>query len=349
MKYLSIVLFILLTLSSCKKEQLSSDTTILNYSVTNLSRPGLILDEIYIDKSNHIISLLALNAIPVDSLPLSFTATLALAAGATSMPVSGGTITLSSKDEAEKYTISAENGSKVDYYVVLRDNQIPNSGFEDWYTASGLNGITYQEPGKLAATSVWATANSGTSIYNVYGTVPVVNDGNTVVQITTGVTTLVPITAGTIFTGKFDVNGALNNPTDPKKATFFGIPFSLRPSGIKFKYAFHPGSRYIRATLNNPANIFAGFTVTDIAGEDSCTAYAILETRDGANVLEVGRADTAMGDLQDVMKEILLPITYTSEEKPTHISIVFSSSKGGEQYTGAVGSTLTIDDLELIY
>jgi hypothetical protein len=350
MRNLSIFISLVFLLPACKKEKLSGDVNILNYSVVDLSRHSFILDRVFIDESNRTISLLFANYIPPDSLPLSFTANFSLPAGATSIPVSGEIITINSIDEQVKYTITAEDGSQVDYFVMLRDNQLPDSGFEDWYTAIGMNGSPFKEPGKSAKTTIWATANNGTSIYGVYGTQPVVSGSNTIVQITTGETSPIPIIAGTLFTGKFDINGAINHPTDPKKATLFGIPFSLRPVAIKFMYAFQPGNRYIQATLKNPTNIFGGFNVTDIPGEeDMFTAYAILEKRDGSDILEVGRAEIISGELQDVLKEITLPFNYSSAEKPTHISVVFASSKDGDLYKGAAGSILTVDDVELVY
>jgi hypothetical protein len=343
------VISLVLMLTSCKKKQQSGDTGIFDYSVADLNRRNFMLDKVFMDDSNRTIYLLFTNNIPSDSLPLQFTASFSLSIGARSIPASGETITINNMDDRLKYTITAEDGTQIDYYLVLRDNQLPDRGFEDWYTAIGMNGKFYSEPGKSAATTIWATANQGTSIYGVYGTKPVVYEGNTVTQITTGETSSVPVTSGTLFIGKFDINGAIKYPTNPKKAVHFGIPFSLRPDSIKFKYSYQPGSRYIRATLNNPASIFGGFTVTDIPGNDMFTAYAFLEIRDGADVLEVGRAEVISGEVQNVMKGISLPFIYSSWQKPTHISVVFASSKDGDLFTGAVGSTLTVDDVELVY
>jgi hypothetical protein len=349
MKNLTTVLFLVLLVWSCKKDDLSSDASIVSYTVTAISRPSMDLDQVYLDGTTRTISLLFADQIPADSLPLNITATLTLPAGAKSVPASGETVTLSSMDQGIKYTVTAEDGTKAEYYLMLRDNQLPDSDFEDWYSANGMNGVPYLEPGKSAVSTVWATANSGTSIYGVYCTVPVQVGDNTVAQIFTGETLMVPITSGTIFTGKFDINGAIENPTDVSKSTHFGIPFSLRPSGIKFKYSYVPGSRYIKATLNDPGNIFGGFTVEDIEGEDMLTIYAYLEVRDGEVVREIARASFDSGDLQETMIEKTVPFNYTSSEKPTHISVVFASSKYGGEFTGAVGSVLTVDDLELLY
>ena len=349
MKNIFVALSLLLVFTSCKKDQQSDEASILDYSVTNLSRHTFTLDKVFVDKSSHIIYMLFANSIPTDSLPLQFTPSFSLSTGAKSNPTSGVAVSINSLDDRLTYTVTAEDGTQIDYYVVLRDNQIPENSFEDWYYETGMNGKPCIEPGKSAATTVWATANQGTSIYNLFGTTPVVVNGNTFAKISTGETSSIPITSGTLFTGKFDIQGAINNPTDPRKATQFGIPFSLRPDSIKFKYTYQPGSRYIHATLNNPASIFAGFTVTDIPGSDMFTAYAILELRDGTNVIEIGRAQINSGESQTVTKKISLPFVYTSEQKPTHISVVFASSKDGDLFTGAVGSTLTVDDVELVY
>jgi hypothetical protein len=347
----NILTFLLLVLLawSCKKDDLSSDASIISYTVTDISKPSLELDRVFVDDADRTISLLFTNQISADSLPVNITANLTLASGATSTPASGETVTLSSMDQGVKYTVTAEDGTKVEYYLMLRDNQLSNSDFEDWYTANGMNGVPFKEPGKSAVSTLWATANSGTSIYGVYGTLPVQVGDNTVAQITTGETLMVPVTSGTIFTGKFDINGAIDHPTDPSQSMLYGVPYSLRPSGIKFKYSYVPGSRYVKATLNDPGNIFGGFTVEDIAGEDMLTFYAYLEVRDGDTVREIARASFDSGDLQETMIEKTVPFIYTSSEKPTHIIVVFASSKYGAEFTGAVGSVLTVDDLELLY
>ncbi len=342
-------LAIMMLIVSCEKEHQSGDTQITDFVVSDLSWQGFALDTIVLDEPGRTIALLFINNIPSDAYPVHFSASFTLPNGTQSLPASGEMVTINSKDEGFKYIITAEDGSRVNYYVLIRDNQLADNGFDDWHTASGLNGNVYSEPGKTAATTIWATANKGTSIYGIYGTKPVLLGSNTVAQITTGETSTVPVTSGTLFTGKFDINGAINHPTDPRKATQFGIPFTQQPDSIQFEYAYLPGSRYVHAALNNPSSIFGGFTVTDIAGSDSFTAYAVLEVRDGAQIIEVARAEIVSGDLQPVMKRISLPFIYQSVQKPTHITVVFASSKDGDLFTGAVGSTLTIDNVVLVY
>lgn len=349
MRNLFIFISLIMLLVSCKKSKEPEDASITEYGVSDISQPSFQLDRIFIDESVKTVYLLFANSIPSTAFPLQLSVTFTLTDGATSVPASGEPIVFNSMDERFRYILTASDGTKIDFYVVLRNDQLPDATFEEWYSATGMNGQSFPEPGKSAETTVWATANKGTSTFGVYCTTPVVIDGNKAARIVTGETSLVPITAGTVFTGKFDVNGAINNPTDPKKATRFGIPFSLQPVSVRFRYMYQPGNNYIKATLKNPSNIFDGFTVNPIEGNDKFTAYAVLEKRDGAVVTEVARAEMISGDVQDVMKEISLPFTYSSDEKPTHIYVVFASSKDGDLFTGSVGSTLTIDDVELIY
>ena len=116
--------------SACEKDQSSSDTKITDFSVTDLNRSGFTIDQVFQDDSSKIIYLLFSNSMPADSFPLQFTVSFALPAGATSNPASGGQVTIPDIDQPLKYTVSAENGKQDDYYVVLRDNQLPNHGFE---------------------------------------------------------------------------------------------------------------------------------------------------------------------------------------------------------------------------
>ena len=86
-------------------------------------------------------------------------------------------------------------------------------------------------------------------------------------------------------------------------------------------------------------------------------------SKDFMSILESGKPDAsgfdviAYGALPDVecvasseWKQFTIDLTYRNlVEKPTHIIIVFSSSKYGDYFTGGNGSKLHLDDLELIY
>lgn len=335
-------------LFSCKKDDLSNKTDFLSFSVTSINRTGPQLDTVFIDNKYHMITLLFNDYIPLDSIPITFSANYTLIPGASCSPAEGETVSINLKDGYTIYTVTAENGDKADFYLILQDSQLQNAGFEDWYIAQGMSG-SYTELGLSEGSTIWATANLGTSIYNKYGTTPLIDGDNTLASIITGETSAVPLTAGTIYSGKFDLNGAINNPTDPREASVLGIPFILRPTAMRIKYSYIPGDQYIQATPNNPNNIFGGFTVEDIPGNDSFSIYAYLEVRDENTIVEIGRSEFISGVEQSTLTETTIPFIYTSPAKPTHINVLMTSSKDGHLYTGAVGSQLIVDDLELLY
>ena len=186
-------------------------------------------------------------------------------------------------------------------------------------------------------------------MYQHYGTQAIVTDQYTYVKISTlEPSTSVPIAAGTLFTGRFDLSKAIANPLDPKKATNMGIPFIARPIAFRVKYAYESGDTLCQVTFNSSTSIFGGYTKEILEGQDQCSIYSILESRDGDNVTEIARAELFSESTTNVI-ELNINFIYTSDLDPTHITVVFTSSKDGDLWKGAVGSELIIQEFELIY
>ena len=349
MKKIVPLLLLILLLNSCGEEELSSLAEILSFTIVDINTDNVNFNNVAIETENQKVYLLTSDPFNSESFPLQITPDIDISTGATITPGSGEKITFENDTINYLYVLTAEDGTEYEWYVSLLSNQLPNSDFEAWYDAKGLDGKYYKEPGMSEGTTLWATANKATSFYDVLGTIPLKEGDNTLAKITTGETDFVPVTAGTLFTGTFDVQKTLSNPTDPQQGTFFGVPFVNRPVAMKIKYKYEPGENYIKATLNDPDDIFGGFDVTSIDGIDQCKIFSYLETRDGENSTTIGEFEFKSGDLVTDLTELILPYTYTSSEMPTHITVVFTSSTDGDKFTGAVGSTLIIDDLELIY
>lgn len=174
------------------------------------------------------------------------------------------------------------------------------------------------------------------------------------------VTKIEKFAAASIYVGAFGqlsgTDGAIIN---------FGQPFSSRPVALKgyFQYApmaiDHVGS-------NQPAN------TVSIGDSDMCSIFIILskgtyqvDNTDTSTLLteeKVKNTDQfiAYGELpasecvstNGEWKEFNIPLKYKEKafsEKPTHLIIVCSSSKYGDYFTGGAGSTLYLDDFELLY
>lgn len=348
MKKIYLVVGFAMILTACKKEEKSNESMILSMTITESTPAEYISGQVVIDKRLNLAFAFIDRQLEVDDFPISITPEFTLSTGARISPESGQPISFEVEESLVHYVVTAEDGSISDWYIGARGNQLPNDDFEDWYETTGLNSEAFMEPGKSDETSIWSTANIGTSTYGLYGTVPLKIGKNTLVQITTGETAQVPVAAGTIFTGRFDISLAISNPTDPEQATDFGTPFPFRPVAAKFDYSYKSGPNLIRGTPNDPNNIFGGFTVTQLTGSDQFRVWVIMDIYDGETRTEIGRGIIEGGN-SDVLSEITVPINYTSDEDPTHITVMYTSSRDGSLFTGSVGSTLIVDNLELIY
>ncbi|MBU8891421.1 MAG: PCMD domain-containing protein [Bacteroidales bacterium] len=348
MKYIFIFISVLFFAIGCSEDK-SDQAEIIDAYITDFSDNELDFQKTSIESEDGKIFIFFNNDLRNITFPVSLNADIKVSSGAKMGSFLNGELIFSNPDEVLSIEVIAEDGTSKVWSVFLVHKQLQNSDFENWFDNMGMNGKSYSEIGLTSVTSLWATANMGTSMYKVYGTKPIIEGSNTLVEITTGETSRVDITAGTLFTGIFSLAGAIANPTDPEQATEFGTPFIFRPKSIKLKYKYQAGENYIQATLKDPTSIFGGFTTEDIPGEDECTIYAFLESRVDNVITELARAEFFSGTTDNTLAEINLNFNYTSNAEPTHISIVFSSSKDGAFWRGAVGSSLVIDDLELIY
>ncbi|OFX88855.1 MAG: hypothetical protein A2W99_05145 [Bacteroidetes bacterium GWF2_33_16] len=337
-----------LIIQSCDEEK-SDKNDIIDFSIAAISNQNFIQENIVIDKVYKKIFVAFSNTDIETIFPITITPTIKISSGAKINPKSGEAITFNHPDDYISYEVTSEDGKKEIWNLQLIHKQIQNSNFQKWYTVQITSSVGYHEVGSSYNSALWASANAGTSTYAIFNTLPYVIDEDSMALIKTDAAGPVPVAAGTLFTGKFNIKGAISNPTNPKAATDFGIPFYWKPTSMKFKFKYTAGDDYIRATLLNPTNLFGGFTIEHLEGEDQCNIYAILEQRSGDQVLEIGRANFVSSTTGIDFTEQIVDFIYTSTLNPTHITVVFTSSKDGDYWTGAVGSTLIINDLELIY
>ncbi|WP_186758101.1 PCMD domain-containing protein [Echinicola salinicaeni] len=268
-------------------------------------------------------------------------------------------------NEEEEISITAEDGTvtvwKLIPLVASATPQLANSDFELWYkTNSG-----YYEPGESNANTIWGTGNQGTYILNKLATIPYeIEDGNLAAKMITldngvlGGTFGAPIAAGSIFTGVFNSDNL--DPTNPEAAIDFGMPFSGRPSKLRFKY------RYIPGVENKDRN------GNKLPYSDMADIYAFLEVRSNGKIQRLATAwfrsgeeiadlttmelDFYYGQLDANFPEYMFPVDqeFVSEDSaqfilPTHITLVASSSFDGVNFAGAVDSELILDDIIMVY
>ena len=282
------------------------------------------------------------------------------------------------------YTVTSEDGEwKRTYNVTFQEAPLPaeSYSFEHVETRTertllfGENELhIFYELASGEPNYCWATGNSGSALtmngakpeaFPTYST----PDGkvgrgvclNTQSSGALGEYMKKPIAAGSLFLGKFIVDYVLS---DALKATQFGVPNSKEPVRITGWYKYKPGPKFTDKDMNDypdridEASIYAVFYHnTDNEGN----TYVL----DGYDVEDL---DHILDDPQvyKVARVASLPPTDTwtqwemffeGKDAPDDIvkalgcnlALVFSSSKRGAQFEGAVGSTLYIDEVEVSY
>ncbi len=160
-----------------------------------------------------------------------------------------------------------------------------------------------------------------------------------------------PLAAGNLFLGEFDLATAVSKPL---KGTKFGFDFNYEPTVFRGFFKYTRGKKF---EVNNPDK--------NVLKEDRWDAYAIL--------FEAGPNDFLYGDHDFVDSKIVsiaripvelkketstwtlfeVPFTYVEGKqydpsKKYKLAVVFSSSEEGSLFNGAIGSTLYIDEVEIL-
>ncbi|MBR2083939.1 MAG: PCMD domain-containing protein [Muribaculaceae bacterium] len=163
------------------------------------------------------------------------------------------------------------------------------------------------------------------------------------------------LAAGNLFLGTFDIAVAMS---DHLHATRFGIPFTSKPDRFTGYYTFEPG-----ATVQD----FYGKPIT--GRTDSADVYAVFyRNHDAAGAEVVLYGDNVLSSSQIVavanLGYVAPTTTWTAWDvefvyredideqllanRGYSLAIVFSSSRRGGDFVGAIGSRLCIDKVRLI-
>lgn len=281
----------------------------------------------------------------------------------------------------QTYTVTSQDGKWSKTYIVevQKNNSINLSyRFENVRQISALAGMCHYDEFYEVNTSgketlTWASANSAFALslqaskpetfptYQRDGGV----DGKCVVLTTRstgswGARLKKPIAAGNLFFGTFDSQSAVSQPL---KATHFGIPFYNVPVSFSGYYKYTPGETYCETDADGKFNPVPGKT-------DMFNLYLVMyETTedcqwlDGSNVLAkdnpniIGSAEIPDRHAAADWTPFSVPFVYWNgrtidrgklKKGLYNIAVVMSSSQDGDLFCGAVGSTLCVDELQII-
>lgn len=276
--------------------------------------------------------------------------------------------------------IAGDGKTKTKFHVYMWQSKF---GFENWFVENPENESSVQF---LAPIAGWSSSNTGAALLMgmtgddgkpfadryVVTQAPIkdAKSGNSAARIETVDTkgkfydlgflkiNIPKVTTGTLFLGKFvtDINNTLNS-------TKFGMPYYKKPLRVRGYYKYTPGNEFYRATGMSDCHIPSLEEKTT----DECAINAILyevENEDdayltGANAYDenngklVARAElkdgTAKSDYTsfDLEFEYKYGKTYDPNKK-YRLAIICASSKWGDTFSGAPGSVLYVDDIEII-
>ena len=156
--------------------------------------------------------------------------------------------------------------------------------------------------------------------------------------------------AGNIFTGSYlrtdGTNGVLS----------FGRDFVTYPTGLKFQYKYKSetinksGDTDYEYLLNRPDSMHIYVALTDMSEPleiRTKKSERQLFNKNDKSIIDYGEFISA--ESVTSYKEYTIQLDYRSYRKPKYIIIVASASKYGDFFTGGEGSTLYLDEMELLY
>lgn len=253
-----------------------------------------------------------------------------------------------------RITVTSQDESKMKTYTVSRAAQ--GGGlkfdFEEWRTI-GSGSLAYDHP-----TGAWSSGNEGVKTsksmigrperYPLRKTTDS-HSGSYAAEIVTELVNntamvKVRIAAGSLFLGSFN---ASNIMADPLSGPQFGIPYSGGlPDRLQGWYKYQPGSD----NLDNDGN--------SLGKSDECDIYAILysgsvitakNVKNNPNIIAIARLKD--GSAKSTWTKFDEEFVYSRQPaagEGLKFSIIMTSSVEGDTYSGAVGSRLVVDDIEVV-
>lgn len=247
-------------------------------------------------------------------------------------------------------------------FTTEAETQLPNSSFEEW-TTSGKTVLLASNANNL----FWDSGNHGSSTMNKNITdksTQYVHSGTYSAQLTSqfvGIGSIGKFAAGNAFVGKYlktdGTDGVLG----------WGREFTGRPTAFRIWIKYNPGtvnskgavSGYLNEGDQDQGAIYMALVDETVQDFDGQKWPAVVKTKaserqlfnpEGDNVIAYGAKFLESATDGDGLIELVVPLTYRRNDvRPAALIFVASASRYGDYFCGGEGSTLWIDDLELIY
>ena len=258
--------------------------------------------------------------------------------------------TIGELTEASDYHVKLTIGGKdvsEQSFITDTPRQIPNLNFDDWWL-SGKVWYPYAE-GTPDSEKFWDSANPGAAGFIGSSTYPETED---VVKGTAAKMeskyAAIAFAAGNLYIGKFGKVEGIGAILD------WGAEFTSMPAAMKgyFKYTPKaidktkpPYDNMIGKTDKCQIQIF--LTDWDAPFVINTTAGQFVDIANDPHIIAFGRMET--DETVTEYREFTIPLEYRSYRKPKYVVVSCCASSLGDYFTGGVGSTLLVDEFELIY
>lgn len=299
---------------------------------------------------------------------------LTLTEGATVQPASGTTLDFS---QPQTYTVTSQDGQwQRTYRVSVTTATLTTTHYS--FENIRLGGTPEKYHVFYETEIDWASGNPGYALADLNETNPLnfptyQGDGDVKDKCLTLVTrhggslaalVNMPIASGNLFLGSFDVNNALSNALT---ATQLGLPFDQIPVRLTGWYKYTPGETFyvLDTSASDKLRPVPGRT-------DRFDIYAVLYestddrpildatnilAEDNEQVISVAQIPEDEAVPTEEWDQFDIPFEYRPgksvdpdklREGQYNLTIVFASSERGAYFEGAPGSTLCIDEVDLI-
>ena len=257
-------------------------------------------------------------------------------------------------------SVDAESNLEIIEFRTGAATQINNMSFDDWSTVKNGNKVIYY-PFAEGSQHTWDSANEAAVTLGESSTTPVSGSdaykGNAVKMESRYM--VIAFAAGNLFTGDFlridGVGAALD----------WGIRFTSKPVALRGYYKYSPkeinktdskklaagglDESKIKGTMDK-CQIQAFTAVWDTPFEVNTVSGKFVRFTDDNpdNVVAFGRLESDR-EVAGKYERFTIPMAYRSKEAPSYVVISAAASYLGDYFTGGVGSTLYLDELEFIY
>lgn len=261
-----------------------------------------------------------------------------------------------SPSTAYRYRVSVDGvAGEESSFTTVAAIALENGSLDNWSTgALSGSGNEYYIPNAEGST-FWGTGNSATAIYKTNVTYPTDDAYAGKAAVLASQSALgVKMAAGNLFAGDFERDGL-------DGILKFGRPFTSFPTGLRFYYKYTPATmQTVGGITQLPSDL------EPLVGQpDSCHIYIALSDKSEPYEIRTASDDRQLFDKNDAniiaygefissdvvtsYQQVDIQLTYRSYRTPKYLIIVCSASKYGDYYLAGNGSTLYLDELELLY